>query len=263
MTTLNAGDSYPMTLPAGQVLTVVAGALGFGAISRLSDIPGGEPLGYTPIAGGETKVFGPFTATSRFRIDADTSSLTVSTALGVSMPLTIGALGDLIELQGAGVPAASARATLTINPTGDENGLIYTAVAYGVAGNDISIEYLDPGAISQALAVSVTGTKISVSLATDGSGTITSTAALVKAAIEASTAAANLVTVAIMTADTGSADDGSGIVTAMALAALSGGTGIGIGTAGKGSRYTDTTNGKIYVNGGTKAVPSWKIVTSA
>ena len=33
--------------------------------------------------------------------------------------------------------------------------------------------------------------------------------------------------------------------------------------AGKGSLAIDTTNGKLYVNGGTKAQPVWKIVTSA
>jgi len=37
----------------------------------------------------------------------------------------------------------------------------------------------------------------------------------------------------------------------------------GEGTAGIGSLYTDYTNGKLYVNGGTKAQPLWKIVTSA
>lgn len=34
-------------------------------------------------------------------------------------------------------------------------------------------------------------------------------------------------------------------------------------TAGKGSLYADVTNGKLYINGGTKAQPIWKIVTSA
>ena len=29
------------------------------------------------------------------------------------------------------------------------------------------------------------------------------------------------------------------------------------------SLYTDLTNAKLYINGGSKAVPSWKIVTSA
>lgn len=39
--------------------------------------------------------------------------------------------------------------------------------------------------------------------------------------------------------------------------------GTGEGVAEKGSIYSDCTNGKLYVNGGTKAQPIWKIVTSA
>lgn len=37
----------------------------------------------------------------------------------------------------------------------------------------------------------------------------------------------------------------------------------GEGEAGIGSLYLDTTNGKAYINGGTKAQPLWKLVTSA
>jgi hypothetical protein len=37
----------------------------------------------------------------------------------------------------------------------------------------------------------------------------------------------------------------------------------GANHAAPASLYTDTTNAKLYINGGTKAVPSWKIVTSA
>ncbi len=37
----------------------------------------------------------------------------------------------------------------------------------------------------------------------------------------------------------------------------------GANVAGIGSRYVNTTNGKLYLNGGTKAAPVWKIVTSA
>jgi hypothetical protein len=33
--------------------------------------------------------------------------------------------------------------------------------------------------------------------------------------------------------------------------------------AGKGSVYSDTTNGKLYINGGTITAPVWKLVTSA
>lgn len=37
----------------------------------------------------------------------------------------------------------------------------------------------------------------------------------------------------------------------------------GEGLAGIGSLCVDTTNGKLYINGGTKAQPVWKLVTSA
>lgn len=37
----------------------------------------------------------------------------------------------------------------------------------------------------------------------------------------------------------------------------------GEGEAGIGSQYINTTNGKLYVNKGTKAQPVWGIVTSA
>lgn len=37
----------------------------------------------------------------------------------------------------------------------------------------------------------------------------------------------------------------------------------GEGVAEIGARYTDYTNGKLYLNGGTKAQPIWKLVTSA
>ena len=37
----------------------------------------------------------------------------------------------------------------------------------------------------------------------------------------------------------------------------------GAGFAGKGSICIDITNGNLYVNAGTKATPSWKLVTKA
>jgi hypothetical protein len=38
---------------------------------------------------------------------------------------------------------------------------------------------------------------------------------------------------------------------------------IGAGYGGKGSLCSDVTNGNLYVNGGTKTTPSWKLVTRA
>jgi hypothetical protein len=166
-------------------------------------------------------------------------------------------------LQHAGVPADGARATLARNPAGDDNALTFTAVEYGAGGNSISIAYIDPGAINQSLSVTVADKAITVSLATNGSGTITSTAAQVKAAIEANAVANALVTAAINTSDSGSADDGSGVVTALAAANMTGGAGFGVNVLGKGGLVADTTNGKLYINGGTLAAPVWKLVTSA
>lgn len=66
--------------------------------------------------------------------------------------------------------------------------LTYTSLVDGVYGNSITIQYLNPGAISQPLSVNVAGTAITVSLATNGAGALTSTATQVKNAIEGSDA---------------------------------------------------------------------------
>lgn len=38
---------------------------------------------------------------------------------------------------------------------------------------------------------------------------------------------------------------------------------VGVGFAGKGSLCSDIANGTLYVNGGTKTTPAWKLVTQA
>lgn len=42
-----------------------------------------------------------------------------------------------------------------------------------------------------------------------------------------------------------------------------GGAGTGVGVAGPGSICVDYTNANLYVNGNTKASPTWKLVTRA
>lgn len=44
---------------------------------------------------------------------------------------------------------------------------------------------------------------------------------------------------------------------------VDGTSGTGAGQVPKGSRYTDTTNANVYINGGTPASPVWKLVTRA
>ena len=108
-------------------------------------------------------------------------------------------------------------AAVTINMTNALADLTYTARDPGTAGNAISVVHLDPAGNSQALAVSVVGSVITVSLATDGAGAITSTAAQVKAAVLANRNSRALV----YCEDEGA---GTGIVNAVAATALTGGT---------------------------------------
>lgn len=110
-------------------------------------------------------------------------------------------------------------ATLTTNLTGTNNNLVFTSVAKNESANAISIKYTDPYANNQALSVSVSAKAINITLATNSSGAITTTAAQLKAAIEANSPASALITVAHATGS-----DGSGVVTAMAQTNLSGGT---------------------------------------
>jgi hypothetical protein len=73
----------------------------------------------------------------------------------------------------------STAATVTTALDGDNNDMSFTADTAGLAGNDISVEYRDPGEASQALAATLTDKDILVSLATDAgtaaAGTISGT----------------------------------------------------------------------------------------
>lgn len=139
--------------------------------------------------------------------------------ISVSVP----AIEYTLELIAMALPGATHyynAAALTTNLTGENNDLVFTAkTGNGLIGpgNDVSIEYINPGALQAACAVSVEGKAISVILKHDGTD-ITATASEVKAAIEASDDAKALVTVAFSGEETG-----VGKVTAMAETYLTGG----------------------------------------
>lgn len=83
--------------------------------------------------------------------------------------------------------------TVSIAPaTLTNQSLTYTAKVSGASGNNITIALLDPGMADQSLSVSVAGDAISIHLATDSMSAITSTPTLIKAAVNASTDAMNL-----------------------------------------------------------------------
>lgn len=114
---------------------------------------------------------------------------------------------------------ANVAASLTTALTGTNNDLVFTAVATGPDGNNIRVRYVAPGTASQALSVVVSGSDVTVNLATNGSSVVTSTATLVRNAVNASVPAQ-----ALLTAANAAGNDGTGVVTALAYTNLSGGT---------------------------------------
>jgi hypothetical protein len=93
--------------------------------------------------------------------------------------------------------------TALLDSTVADSDLTVTAKSRHIGTDKISIALVDPAAPSAALSVVVTGRDIVVNLATSTASAITSTAALVKTAIDASAPASALVTVTLETAGTG------------------------------------------------------------
>ncbi|MEW9548241.1 M14 family zinc carboxypeptidase [Nonomuraea sp. NPDC050783] len=95
------------------------------------------------------------------------------------------------------------------------SAVVVTSTAYGSeGGNDLAVELVDPGAPGRALQVTVNGKLITVALATDASGALTSTAAQVVAAINATPGIP-------VRASAYRADPGAGIVAPVPLTQLS------------------------------------------
>ncbi len=96
---------------------------------------------------------------------------------------------------------AAVAARLDVGSEALDNGVRFTAVTTGAAGNQVAI-YLKAVAANQTLAVAVAQRVITVTLETDGTGAVASTAGEVIAALAASEAASALVTAsAIGTSD--------------------------------------------------------------
>ncbi len=116
----------------------------------------------------------------------------------------------------APLSAAATSAALTIGTAILNDGLKLTAVKTGTEGNAISVEVLAPTAASAELEVTVTNNKISIQLASDESGALTTTASELASAFMADPAATALVTAVAL-------GDGSGDVAPVSRAYLSGG----------------------------------------
>lgn len=199
------------------------------------------------------------------------STGTTDRAIAITFAAALGKLNvdAIIATLTGGSPVS---ATLTTALTGSNNDLKFTAVTGGTGGNAITVTYVDPAANSHALVISVLGSAITSTLATDSGGTITSTGATVKAALIAAAPAAALIGVALA-----AGNDGTGLVTAMNATALTGGlaapaaanvtttpgvTATGRGQGGPGQQCIDITNKIPYINQGTSIAPTWVKVSA-
>ncbi|MGS4946630.1 phage tail sheath subtilisin-like domain-containing protein [Meridianimarinicoccus sp. RP-17] len=127
---------------------------------------------------------------------------------------------SVIGIVGTAPGAAGATAaSLALGLVAANSGLTVTAVTAGADGNGIAITVVNPATASQTLAVSVTGTDITVTLGTDGTGAPDSTADEVSGAIAGDVDAAALVTVT-----NAAGSDGSGILAPSIRTRLAGGS---------------------------------------
>ena len=165
-------------------------------------------------------------------------------------------------------------AALTTSLAGADNDLVFTAVNAGWPGDQINIQYVDPGLPGQALGLSVSGNAITVNLGTDGGGAINSTAAQVTAAIAVDPAASALVTAANAPGDTG-----LGVVTAMGATNLAYPTtgsywdwwayiaasdaAVGSAVAGAAGYLSFDTNGQIVSAASAQTLNSFDFVSAA
>lgn len=125
-------------------------------------------------------------------------------------------VGDALNVADSSGRLKRAVGSATINPSGANNSLLWTAKA-AFYGQRIYVAYIDPKIASFTEEVRVNGNNIEVWLATNGGAAITSTGDTIKTSVAAHTLANSMVTVV----DAG-ADDGSAAVTAMPSVELAG-----------------------------------------
>ncbi len=127
-------------------------------------------------------------------------------------------VGDGVQQGGYRVGSyAALNATLIVDVPNEYGDVLFTAVEAGTAGNDITIEYVDPELTSQPLSISVTDKDITVNLQTNIDGDIITTANDIVSAITADSTASILVTAEL------NEEYGTGIVSAYSKTNLSGG----------------------------------------
>lgn len=210
-------ESVQLVTWGGAIVTLTAPDDFFAAAASDATIEE-EEAGHVPDGSLHASlVYGPYRLyAANGGTDGNSISLEVITdevAAGPSAALT-GATAVAVTAQ-----TLAAVASMTTAFPGNNNDLTFTASDAGAGGNAIRIRYVDPAGNDQLLGVVVAGNDITVNLATNGGGAITSTASQVGIAVNNEPAAAALVSQDL--AD----GDGSGVVTALAYTNLTGGDG--------------------------------------
>jgi hypothetical protein len=151
-------------------------------------------------------------------------------------------------------------AVLVTALVGVDNDLRIEAQKGGVAGNSITIELIDPPGNNVPASVAVVGTAISVTLATDGTSTIVSTAKQVRDLLNADLKVFSLVKTTLK-----GPDDGTGLVTALAATPLAGGSdtavAVDLGALGDDVQVTVATEAGVLTAAQTGTIPQKKVVT--
>ncbi|WP_445365215.1 phage tail sheath subtilisin-like domain-containing protein [Microbulbifer sp. ANSA001] len=114
--------------------------------------------------------------------------------------------------------AAATNASLAIGTTEANTELVFSAASPGNAGNAISIEFVNPNTADAVLSININGKSVTVSLATDSSSKLISTADNVRTALAANAEASALFSVA------NGDSDGSGVLSPQPALRMSGGT---------------------------------------
>lgn len=214
--TITADGNYPVnSIGFGREFSVaVSGDFGSGTVKAQYATAGPVAASLAVADADETPAF---TLTAKDTGTAGNSYTFAIAAAAASQELSIEQDGFDFIL----TPACDAgdAAVLTTAMTGTNNDVTITADTDGVIGNSYSIELLDPSANDITLLVStVDYLKFTVRLATGEAGAITTTAAQLITALNAYAPFA-----ALMTAANAAANDGTGVVTALAEADLTGG----------------------------------------
>lgn len=136
------------------------------------------------------------------------------------------------------------RASVATGVVGNNNAIRWTSAVPGEAGNLVAVVLQDPGAGNQPLSVSVSGSVVTVSLATDAGGAITSTAQDVIGAVNGHAVASVLV----QAANEG-ASDGTGVVAAVAETHLADGVGTPTGLDDQVGNAAISSDGNIQIAG--------------